>query len=265
MKAVRIFKDLVSFLTIIPLAKDESFLEASARYMFLFPLVGGIIGLLAAAYFHLSFYLFSFVFSFVDIFFTELEGLLVKIFSAGCTLSFLLVLTGLQHFDGLVDFGNVLGLKNLEERELIAHAWVVTYKGAFLAVFVELLTFLGIFLSNLNIVFKALICSEVSAKLAMVTVAWVGKPTPKGLGALFAKINSRRKLNFAAYLISVCIIFPLLGWLSLILILLSFSLGFFMGLVSERTFGGVSGDVLGATNEITRAICILLITVMVVP
>ncbi len=265
MKAVRVFKDLVSFLTVIPLAKDESFLEAAARYMFLFPLVGGIIGLIVAAYFHLSVYLFSFVFSFVNIFLTNLEGLLVKIFSAGCTLSFLLVLTGLQHFDGLVDLGNVLGLKNLEERKLVAHAWIVTYKGAFLAVFVEFLTFLGIFLSNLNVVLKALICSEVSAKLAMVTVAWVGKPAPKGLGALFAKINSRRKLNFAAYIISIFLIFPLIGWSSLILILLSFSLGFFMEIVSERTFGGVSGDILGATNEITRAICLLLIAVMVIP
>lgn len=264
MNAVRIFKDLLSFLTIIPLAKDESFLETSARYMFLFPLVGGIIGLLASAYFYLCVYILSFVFSFLNAFFAIQESLFVKILSSGITLSFLLVLTGLQHFDGLVDLGNVLGLKNLEERQFVAHAWIVTYKGVFLAIFVEFLTFLGIFLLNLNIAFKALVCAEVLAKLAMVTVVWVGKPTPEGKGALFARINSKRKINFVAYAISFLITFPLLGWLSLVLMLLSFSLGVVMEFISGRLFGRVSGDVLGATNEINRAVCLLLIAFMVV-
>ncbi|MGB9854895.1 MAG: adenosylcobinamide-GDP ribazoletransferase, partial [Candidatus Bathyarchaeales archaeon] len=188
----------------------------------------------------------------------------VKVFSSGITLSFLLVLTGLQHFDGLVDLGNVLGLKNLNERENVAHAWIVTYKGAFLAVFVEFLTFLGIFLLNFNIAFKAFVCAEVLAKLAMITVVWIGKPSPEGKGALFARINSRRKINFVAYVLSFFITFPLIGWLSLVLMLLTFFLGWFMEFVSEKLFGRVSGDVLGATNEINRAICLLLIASMVV-
>lgn len=264
MNAVRIFKDLLSFLTIIPLAKDESFLETSARYMFLFPLIGGIIGLLASAYFYLCVYLLSLIFSVLNAFFAIPENLLVRVFSSGITLSFLLVLTGLQHFDGLVDLGNVLGLKNLEERKFVAHAWIVTYKGVFLAIFVEFLTFLGIFLLNLNFAFKALICAEVSAKLAMVTVVWVGKPAHEGKGALFARINSKRKINFAAYALSFLITLPLLGLLSLVLILLSFSLGVFMEFISERLFGRVSGDILGATNEIARTICLLLIAFMVI-
>ncbi|MGB9854746.1 MAG: adenosylcobinamide-GDP ribazoletransferase, partial [Candidatus Bathyarchaeales archaeon] len=97
MNAVRIFKDLLSFLTTIPLAKDENFLETSARYMFLFPLVGGIIGLFASAYFYLCVYILSFIFSFLNSFFTIPESFFVRVFSSGITLSFLLVLTGLQH------------------------------------------------------------------------------------------------------------------------------------------------------------------------
>jgi cobalamin synthase len=46
--------------------------------------------------------------------------------------------------------------------------------------------------------------------------------------------------------------------------LLSFSLGVFMEFISERLFGRVSGDILGATNEIARTICLLLIAVMVI-
>jgi len=45
------FSDLLSFLTIIPLAQTEEFVLTSARNMFLFPLMGGLIGLFAAGYF----------------------------------------------------------------------------------------------------------------------------------------------------------------------------------------------------------------------
>lgn len=263
MKAVRIFKDLVSFLTIIPLAKDAGFLETSARYMFLFPLVGGMIGLLASAYFYFCVYILSFLFAFLNGLFAMFESLLVRIFSSVMTLAFLLVLTGLQHFDGLVDLGNVLGLKTLKEREIIARAWIVTYKGVILAFFVEFLTFLGIFLLNFNFAFNALIYAEVMAKLAMVTVAWVGRATPGGKGAIFAVFNHKKRINFAAYAISLLIAFPLLGFLGLALILVIFSLGVFMAQISERLFKRISGDILGATNEIGRALCLLLIALMV--
>jgi cobalamin synthase len=37
------------------------------------------------------------------------------------------------------------------------------------------------------------------------------------------------------------------------IILVSLLLGVFMDIVAEKVFGGVSGDVIGATNEIVRA------------
>ncbi len=259
MKALKIFKDLVAFLTIIPLTKDESFVETSATYMFLFPLVGGIIGLFAAVYFQLCIALLSFLIPIFQTLFGSLEGLFVKAFSSGTTLSFLLVLTGLQHFDGLVDLGNALGFKSLDERKFMARAWVVTYKGAFLAVFVEFLAFVGIFLMDIGVIFKAVICAEVTAKLAMVSLALVGKPAYGGLGALFVQLNRGNKLVALSYIISFLILFPLFGFLCLLFLLVSFLAGFFMEKLSERVFGGTSGDALGATNEIVRTLCLLLI------
>lgn len=264
MKAVKIFKDLSAFLTIIPLTKDESFAETSAKYMFLFPLIGGVIGLFAAFYFQLCMVLLSLLKPLLQMLFGSLEGLIVRIFSSGATLSFLLVLTGLQHFDGLVDLGNAFGFKNLEEKRFAAHAWIVTYKGAFLAVFVEFLAFLGIFLLDSGVVFKALICAEVSAKLAMVSLALVGKPAYGGLGALFVKFNKGNKLGVLSYIISFLILFPLFGFLCLPFLLISFIAGFLMEKLSERVFGGTSGDVLGAANEVVRSICLLLIAGLVV-
>jgi adenosylcobinamide-GDP ribazoletransferase len=166
--------------------------------------------------------------------------------------AFLLVLTGLQHFDGLVDLGNALGLGNLEERRAAAHRWVVSYKGALLAIVVESLAFVGLVLLSGENAFLSLIVSEVGAKLAIVTIAVVGKPTHKGLGSIFLE-NAKRKSSMIAYFIAALIAVPLLGLIGLSIILISVLFGVLMGLVGKSIFGGVSGDMMGATNELVRA------------
>ena len=183
---------------------------------------------------------------------------LSKLVPAVMTLAVLLVLTGLQHFDGLVDLGNAVGLGNAEERRAVAHAWTVTSKGAVLAICVEFLAVLGLFFLNADFAFKAVIAAEVAAKLAMVTIMCVGKPTHKGLGSRFLG-KAKQKRTFVAYLIAVLVVCPLFGFTSLGLvlsvgiILVSLILGFLMNAVANSVFGGVSGDMIGATNEVVRA------------
>ena len=259
MKAIKTFRDLLSFLTIIPLGKTEDFIVTSAEVMFLFPVVGALIGLLGAAYFLPCSFLVSHLFVFVSsvIPYVPVE-FLSRLVPAVMTLAVLLVLTGLQHFDGLVDLGNAVGLGNAEERRAVAHAWTVTYKGAVLAIFVEFLAVVGLFFLNWDFAFKVVIASEVAAKLAMVTIALVGKPTHKGLGSRFLS-KAKQKRTVAAYLLAILIVCPLFGFTSLGLIigfgiiLVSVVLGGFMGVVAKSVFGGVSGDAIGATNEVVRA------------
>ena len=97
------------------------------------------------------------------------------------TIAFLSVITGLQHFDGLIDLGNAVGLRNVHDRKMVAHAWTVTYSGAVLALVVEFAAFVGLFFINPAFAFGAILAAEVSAKLSMVTIVWVGKPSHKGL------------------------------------------------------------------------------------
>ena len=49
-KATRVFRGLMAFLTAIPFKMDESFLDIAARYLYLFPVIGAIIGVLVGLY-----------------------------------------------------------------------------------------------------------------------------------------------------------------------------------------------------------------------
>jgi adenosylcobinamide-GDP ribazoletransferase len=177
---------------------------------------------------------------------------ILKLVPAAMTVAFLLVVTGLQHFDGLVDLGNAIGLGSVEQRRAAAHAWIVTYKGAVLAIIVELVAFSGLFFLSGETAFRVIVAAEVAAKLAMVTILAVGKPTHKGLGGYFLE-KGKRKRNIVGYLLSVLIVIPLLGLLGLLIVLVGVVSGVIMERVALRVFGGVSGDMIGATNEITRA------------
>jgi len=252
MNAIKTFRDLLAFLTIIPLGKTEDFIVTSAEYIFLFPLVGGFIGLLAGGYFLVCGFVVSNILWVANFLVRIPVEFVVKLAPAVMTMAFLLVLTGLQHFDGLVDLGNAIGLNKLEERRAIVHAWTVTHKGAVLAISVEFVAFLGLFFLNGEFAFKAIIVAEVAAKLAMVTVAWVGKPTHKGLGSWFL-MKAKRKRNIVAYVVSLLIVYPLLGLTGLAVVLIGFLVGVLMERVAASVLGGVSGDAIGATNECARA------------
>jgi adenosylcobinamide-GDP ribazoletransferase len=188
---------------------------------------------------------------------------LVQLIVPAMTLAFLLVLTGFQHFDGLVDLGNTLGLKKLEDRREIAHLWVVTYKGALLAVFVEFAAVVGLFFLNWNVALRALVVAEVAAKLAMVTIVWRGKAAHEGLGSRFIG-NAKRKVNFAAYLLAFVLGFVLLGFAGLLVVSVAVLFGLFMERAAKSVFGGVSGDMIGATNEGARALTLVLTATVLV-
>ena len=258
MKAIKTFRDMLSFFTIIPLGNTEDFVVTTAEHIWLFPLIGGFIGLLGGAYFLVSGFLLSHILQFVNLLVQVPVSFLLSSIPAMMTVAFLLVLTGLQHFDGLVDLGNAVGSGNLEERQAVAHSWVVSYKGAVLAIAVEFLAFFGLALLNVETGFLALIAAEVASKLAVVTIAVVGKPTHKGLGSIFLD-SAKRRRNVIAYLIASIIVIPLLGLTGAGIILVSVALGVLMGEVGKSVFGGVSGDMMGATNEVVRATVLVLV------
>jgi len=134
----------------------------------------------------------------------------------------------------------------------------VSYKGAALAIFVEFVAFLGLFFLNPTFALSAIIAAEVAAKLAMVTIVSVGRSVGRGLGARFLE-KAKTKRNVIAYAISLLISVPLLGWVGLLVVAVSIIVGILMSCVGKSVFGGVSGDMIGATNETARAVILILL------
>ena len=270
-KTIKTFRDLLSFLTIIPVGGKEDFIFTTAENMWLFPLIGGFIGLLGAAYFVGSSFIVKFLIDLANSFVALPVGFLATLMPAAMTIAFLSVITGLQHFDGLIDLGNAVGLRNLHDRKMKAHAWTVTYWGAVLALAVEFGAFAGLFFVNSLFAFGAILAAEVAAKLAMVTVVWVGKPSHKGLGSIFLS-KAKKKLNALAYVFAVLITFPvftltgnlILGLAAVGIVLVSIPVALVMEKVSKSVFGGVSGDMIGATNEVARTVTLVLFAVVLI-
>jgi adenosylcobinamide-GDP ribazoletransferase len=252
----------------------EDFIFTTAENVWLFPLLGGFIGLLGAGYFVGASVIVGFLLGLANGIVALPIGLLSVAIPAAMTIAFLSVITGLQHFDGLIDLGNAVGLRNLHDRKMKAHAWTVTYWGAVLALVVEFTAFAGLFLvgwftGNLWLVFAGVLAAEVAAKLSMVTIVWIGKPSHKGLGSIFLA-KAKKNLNAVAYVMAGVIVFPvfallgnlLLGLVAVGVMLASVPVAVGMRAVSNRVFGGVSGDMIGATNEVARAVALVMFAVL---
>jgi len=274
-KALRVFRGLMAFLTAIPFKMDESFLEISARYMFLFPVIGVIIGFLVGVYALFTNNVLFLLFDAVNnVLFSGIHEVFFELVSKGLasamTIAFLLVVIGLQHTDGLVDVGNTFGIRkaSLKEKMDIAHVWTVTRTGAFFAVLVSFFTLLLIFLTNTDVVIQSLIVAEVSAKLAMVTTAWQGTSPPQSLEEKRGKgrsfIDFMRKNNglyTISLIISLAVSVALFGLSGVFAVAAGMLVGGFMTILGKQVFGGVNGDIFGATNEIARMFALFVLVI----
>jgi adenosylcobinamide-GDP ribazoletransferase len=235
---LKAIKNLFSFLTTIPLPMDENMLTDAAKNMFLFPIIGAFIGLLAG--------LFGWVTS------QFLPSLVV----GALVLGFLLLITGLHHTDGLLDFGDGVMAHGSPERKIeIMHDQLTGAGGLSLGIMTFLITALSIAELNASIIIQGLVVVEVSAKLSMVIGAWAGNAVHQGMSSSFLEAMHGKKGTarlVAALAIAFGIALPLLWLEGAITVLVAIITSLIMVGISHRHFKGVTGDVLGATNELTR-------------
>jgi len=225
---------LLQFTTILPLGKPQEF-DHFARYSWLYPVAGYVIAFLVA----------------VPVFFITDQTLAAAVAVAG-----VILLSGAHHFDGLLDFGD--GLMAHGDHEKRTQALTDRYVGAggiAAGLGVTLLLFAS--LHAVTSIISALIIGEVCAKFSMAFLTAYGTPFKEGMHSYLHQF-ARPWFPFLSILLCIPLIFlPVtpfkLATAAIVMILCPLILL----VISEKLFGGINGDVVGAANEITRALVIV--------
>jgi adenosylcobinamide-GDP ribazoletransferase len=225
-----------SFLTIIPIKTYD--LKYVAKNMYLFPLVGLIIGIAIGFLSSLLFpYLPSFVLGFIII-------------------ATIIGITGLHHSDALSDFADGLMAKGSKE---FKHKVMSDPRNGTAGTVVLIFYIIGmiIFVSTIEDKIKlvsVIIIAEVLSKYSMVLQCHIGKSAWTGLNLIFIKeMKNKKKFLVSNLILTISLIlfgFNFYHMIAGLLIMLVITL--VLSLIANRSFGGISGDVIGATNEISR-------------
>ncbi|OPY25368.1 MAG: cobalamin synthase [Methanocella sp. PtaU1.Bin125] len=248
---VKGFRAALGFLTTIPVRVQADDYDSFVSRLYLFIPVGLVAGLLIGTT-GLAF-----------------QWILPAPFAAALTVGCIILLTGINHIDGLSDMADGLVTSGPPEKKVRSMKDVHAGAGGILAIGLDLLflyallaTFAGSGMSLLFPVFLA----EVGAKIAMITVIAFGKSLGPGMGATV--IAAAKKSHYVAGIAvawaaiaiatGITIIsyddFPAwrIGLAGLLAALAPLAVADAVRVTAGRNFGGVNGDVMGAANEMAR-------------
>jgi len=228
-----------SFLTIIP--SNNTDLGTVARYMHVFPIIGIGIGLLIASIgFGLSFFL---------------EPLIVALL----VVASIAIITGIHHTDGLADFADGLMTRGTKEKKRQAMKDLSTGSAGIVSVVLSIVgVIIALSLTTGYELFQAILLSEILAKFSMVLMASIGKSAAAGSNSPFMQIMKDKRRLAVAGVITIIPLVVIGGTTGLILFGASIGMTLFLIGLSTRSFGGITGDVLGAANELTRLSSLLI-------
>ncbi|MDP2836558.1 MAG: adenosylcobinamide-GDP ribazoletransferase [Methanobacteriaceae archaeon] len=231
---------LISFSTILLINIHTSIAEM-ARYTWMWPLIGGFIGVLVGSV--------GLILSNVFMF--------SPIVTAAVVYSFAIWFTGFHHLDGLMDLGDALMAHGTPERKIEIMRDLRIGTGGIALFFIVAVTTVAAIASlpTLNI-FLVLFISEIAAKMGLVSCCLISTPIGNGTGRHFIEA-----INLP-YFILITLITSIIGllalnWVGLIGILGGITGGLITALYVKINMKYATGDVLGASNEVARMTAIL--------
>jgi adenosylcobinamide-GDP ribazoletransferase len=240
-------KGMFGFFTIMPVGMES--IEVISKYFFLCPLVGLVLGAVAGAVgFALDFILPAMIVGFL-------------------VLVTLQLLTGFHHLDGLLDLSDAAMARGDTKRRLEVMHDMYTGAAA-IAAGVIVLALTGLAFGNfsgLDLV-KVAIVAEVVAKESMVLTAYLGKkPEYEGMGYFVVKSMENKHAKAIASVVLCSVVgFVFLGFnFAWVLAGMAVAVAV-MTSYSNKTLNCVTGDVMGATNEINRMIALIVMLAVMV-
>jgi adenosylcobinamide-GDP ribazoletransferase len=172
----------------------------------------------------------------------------------------IVALTGINHFDGVADLGDAIVVHGDAERRRAVMGDTTLGVGGTLALGLVLagLALAGLGLAELSVgtAVGLVVAAEVGAKLAMATLVALGSPAHEGFGAAVAGETEPRGL---AVPLALALPVAIVTWPSTAAVVaLVGSLAAATALLwwSRRRLGGVTGDVIGAANELARVVAL---------
>lgn len=226
----------LGFLSRLPVGHSEAAWTAFTETPAAFPLAGYVVGVMLAVPF-------------------LAVGLVPAPVVAAAYLASVVLVTGVNHADGLADVGDAAAVHGDPEarREVMRDTTVGVGAVLALGTVLSALGLGGLAAATLpvGVAVAVVVASEVGAKLGMATLACLGTPSHEGFGATMLDGNGPADLALA-----LIVTLPVAA-LSTPATTVSVSVGLGVSLAVRRwattTLGGVGGDVFGATNELARA------------
>ena len=230
-------QSVLAFLTILPVGKQNQDIYYIAKNMYLFPAAGLVIGSIIGAM----------ALGISDFLHPLLTGFLIT--------GALVILTGVHHTDALADFADGLmakGGKEVKHKAMLDPAVGSAGVATLVMYFAGMIIVFNIGFGSSLAIFTSIITAEVIAKYVMVLLANRGISAWEGFSSPFIAAMKDRYKMIVATGIMVAIVWFASSYAGFIALIISLILAQLLRYVSSKSFGGISGDVLGASNEITR-------------
>lgn len=231
---------LLTFSTILPIRVYTS-IECMTRMTWFWPFIHLFIGALAA------------VCGYVALNFLHLNSF----FTAVIVYAFLMIITGYNHLDGVMDMADGVMVHGDPERKIKVMKDSSVGAGGVATLFlVASLTVAGIYnILDYNFILGIVIC-EMAAKTSLMTTALLSVPLTPGIGSYFIFETTPSKYLLSTFLVAV-IAFLLGDVVGVCGVIGAMFSGIIISLIAQRNFGVANGDVLGMSNEVGRLMALL--------